>query len=132
MRPKSVTLDPALVEARLVALMAQLGRPQPDACCAGAAGSEFPAGKRLLEDLLARLLPSTRVLVVHDTRLVLAASGLLDGRRATTHWRHVGKLAERYPAICVEPDVLYVDEGQVLTSAGTAAGIDLCLHIVRQ
>ncbi len=55
------TVDPALVEARLVALMAQLGRPQPDACCAGAAGSEFPAGKRLLEDLLARLLPSTRV-----------------------------------------------------------------------
>ena len=73
------TVDPALVEARLVALMAQLGRPQPDACCAGAAGSEFPAGKRLLEDLLARLLPSTRVLVVHDTRLVLAASGLESG-----------------------------------------------------
>lgn len=68
------TVDPALVEARLGALIAQLGRPQPAACCAGAAGSEFPAGKRLLEDLLARLLPGTKVLVVHDARLILAAA----------------------------------------------------------
>jgi len=63
---------------------------------------------------------------------VLAAAGLLDGKRATTHWRYVDKLRARYPRIDVEPDVLYVDEGSVLTSAGSAAGIDLCLHVVRR
>ncbi len=62
---------------------------------------------------------------------VLAAAGLLDGRRATTHWMHTDKLAREYPAVRVDPKVLYVDEGDVLTSAGTAAAIDLCLHLVR-
>ena len=62
---------------------------------------------------------------------VLAAAGVLDGRRATTHWRYTAALARRYPQIEVDPDVLYVDEGPVLTSAGSAAGLDLCLHIVR-
>jgi AraC family transcriptional activator FtrA len=61
----------------------------------------------------------------------LAAAGILDGRRATTHWMDTDDLARRYPEVHVEPDVLYVDEGQVLTSAGTASGIDLALHIVR-
>jgi transcriptional regulator GlxA family with amidase domain len=61
----------------------------------------------------------------------LAAAGILDGRVATTHWMDTGDLARRYPHVQVEPDVLYVDEGQVLTSAGTASGIDLALHIVR-
>jgi AraC family transcriptional regulator, transcriptional activator FtrA len=55
----------------------------------------------------------------------------IDGRRATTHWMHAKALAARYPDIEVDPDVLYVDEGAVMTSAGTAAGIDLCLHVVR-
>src|SRR5262249_27733627 len=54
------------------------------------------------------------------------------GRRATTHWRYTAELARQYPDIGVEPDVLYVDEGSVLTSAGSAAGLDLCLHIVRR
>jgi N-acetylglucosamine kinase-like BadF-type ATPase len=67
------------VEARLAALIAQVREPQPVACCAGAAGSEFAAGKRLLEGLLARLLPGTRVLVVHDARLILAAAGADSG-----------------------------------------------------
>jgi AraC family transcriptional regulator, transcriptional activator FtrA len=62
---------------------------------------------------------------------VLAEAGLLDGRRATTHWRFASRLQERYPRVRVDPEVLYVDDGQVLTSAGTAAGIDLGLHIVR-
>jgi AraC family transcriptional activator FtrA len=62
----------------------------------------------------------------------LAATGLLDRKRVTTHWLHSDRLASRYPAVHVDPDVLYVDEGRVLTSAGSAAGIDLCLHIVRR
>ena len=63
---------------------------------------------------------------------VLAATGLLSGRRATTHWMHADRLAEQYPDIDVDPSVLYVDEGDILTSAGTAAGIDMCLHVVRK
>ena len=63
---------------------------------------------------------------------VLAAAGLLDGRRATTHWRYADKLARRYPAIEVLPDDLYVDSGQVITSAGSAAGLDMLLHLVRR
>jgi AraC family transcriptional activator FtrA len=63
---------------------------------------------------------------------VLAHAGLLDGRRATTHWMYADLMAAMFPAVRVDPAVLYVDEGQVLTSAGTAAGIDLCLHMVRQ
>ncbi|WP_433306447.1 helix-turn-helix domain-containing protein [Actinoplanes sp. CA-030573] len=62
---------------------------------------------------------------------VLAAAGLLDGRRATTHWLYADALAARYPSIEVDPDVLYVDDGSVLTSAGKAAALDLCLHLVR-
>jgi transcriptional regulator GlxA family with amidase domain len=73
-----------------------------------------------------------RVMSVCTGAFLLAAAGLLDGRRATTHWRYAQQLADRYPDITVDPDVLYVDEGQVLTSAGTAAGIDLCLHVVRR
>ncbi|MFI0963922.1 helix-turn-helix domain-containing protein [Streptomyces sp. NPDC021080] len=62
---------------------------------------------------------------------VLAAAGLLDGRRATTHWAHTRALADRHPRVTVDPDVLYVDDGGVLTSAGKAAAMDLCLHLVR-
>ncbi|MFJ7965852.1 helix-turn-helix domain-containing protein [Streptomyces sp. NPDC096324] len=62
---------------------------------------------------------------------VLAAAGLLDGRRATTHWAHTRALAARHPRVRVDPDVLYVDDGDVLTSAGKAAAMDLCLHLVR-
>lgn len=62
---------------------------------------------------------------------VLAEAGLLDGRRATTHWAYANDFARRYPAVRVEPDVLYVEDGSVLTSAGTAAGLDCCLHMVR-
>jgi len=61
-----------------------------------------------------------------------AACGLLDGKQATTHWRYTARLQQEYPNIIVNPDVLYIDEGTLLTSAGSAAGIDLCLHIVRK
>jgi len=63
---------------------------------------------------------------------VLAEAGLLDGRRATTHWRWAAHFAQHYPQVRLDPDVLYIDEGDVLTSAGTAAGIDCCLHVLRQ
>lgn len=63
---------------------------------------------------------------------VLAATGLLDGRTATTHWRYVAPLSQRFPRVTFSPDVLYVDEGDILTAAGSAAGIDLCLHLVRK
>src|SRR5215475_2863283 len=62
---------------------------------------------------------------------VLAAAGLLDGRPATTHWNCADELARRYPAVRLDLSVLYIDDGDVLTSAGTTAGIDLCLHMVR-
>ena len=63
---------------------------------------------------------------------VLAAAGVLDGKRATTHWKYAPALASRYPRIRVEPNALYVDEGQVITSAGSAAGLDMLLHLVRR
>jgi AraC family transcriptional regulator, transcriptional activator FtrA len=73
-----------------------------------------------------------RCLSICSGVFVLAAAGLLKGRRATTHWRHVPELKAMYPDIVVEEDVLYVDEGNVITSAGSAAGIDACLHLVRR
>src|SRR5206468_6223547 len=72
-----------------------------------------------------------RVVSVCTGAFALAAAGLLDGRRATTHWMHADALAERFPAVEVDPNVLYVDEGDGMTPAGTAAGIDLLLHVVR-
>jgi transcriptional regulator GlxA family with amidase domain len=72
-----------------------------------------------------------RVLSHCTGAFVLAAAGLLDGLRATTHWMYAAELAARYPDVKVDPGVLYVDEGQVITSAGTAAGIDACLHVLR-
>ncbi|MFD0266152.1 helix-turn-helix domain-containing protein [Streptomyces sp. NPDC127106] len=72
-----------------------------------------------------------RVVSLCTGAFVLAAAGLLDGLRATTHWAHTGELARRHPGVTVDPDVLYVDNGSVLTSAGKAAAMDLCLHLVR-
>jgi AraC family transcriptional regulator, transcriptional activator FtrA len=86
--------------------------------------------KQLIEILRRAHARGARLISICSGVFVLAATGLLNGRRATTHWRHVDALRSRYPGIRVEPDVLYIDEGTILTSAGSAAGIDLCLHIV--
>jgi AraC family transcriptional regulator, transcriptional activator FtrA len=74
----------------------------------------------------------SRIVSLCTGAFALAEAGLLDGRRATTHWTDCAGLAQRYPRVQVDPGVLFVDEGSVLTSAGSAAGIDLCLHVVRQ
>ena len=91
---------------------------------------ERPDGA-VLEALAASAARGARIVSLCLGAFVLAAAGLLDGRRATTHWPHCAALAEAYPQISVVPDVLYIDEGSVLTSGGVAAGIDLCLHLVR-
>src|SRR5437879_3268374 len=95
-------------------------------------GIDEPPPERLLIALRRAHGRGARLVSICSGVFVLAATGLLDGRRATTHWRYAAKLAQKYPQIRVEPDVLYVDESDILTSAGSAAGIDLCLHIVRR
>ena len=86
---------------------------------------------RLVRALRQAHARGARLVSICSGAFVLAGAGLLDGRRAATHWRYAALLARRYPRVEVAPDVLYVDDGDVLTSAGTAAGIDLCLHLVR-
>jgi len=87
------------------------------------------------EDVLGALREAhqrgARIVSLCTGAFVLAAAGLLDGRRATTHWSSAERLARQYPDVTVDPKVLYVDDGDILTSAGSAASIDLCLHIVR-
>ncbi|MER6623169.1 MULTISPECIES: GlxA family transcriptional regulator [unclassified Streptomyces] len=85
-----------------------------------------------LADALARIRPGTRLASICTGVYVLAAAGYLDGRPATTHWADSERLQRLFPRIEVDPDVLFVDDGDILTSAGVAAGIDLCLHIVRR
>jgi transcriptional regulator GlxA family with amidase domain len=82
----------------------------------------------VLRDAHAR---GSRIVSLCTGAFALADAGLLDGRRATTHWTECGELARRYPRVSVDPRVLFVDEGDILTSAGSAASIDLCLHVVR-
>ena len=91
-----------------------------------------PVPEDLKEELLRARRRGARILSICSGSFALADTGLLDGRRATTHWRYIDAFAERFPRIRVERDVLYVDEGDLLTSAGSAAGIDLCLHLIRR
>ncbi|MFG3200865.1 GlxA family transcriptional regulator [Streptomyces sp. NPDC048192] len=86
----------------------------------------------VVEALLAAHARGTRLAAISTGAFALAATGLLDGRRATTHWHYSRALAAKHPLIRVDEDVLFVDEGSVLTSAGAASGIDLCLHILRK
>ncbi len=90
-----------------------------------------PPESTVIDALRAAAARGARVISVCTGAFALAAAGLLDGRRATTHWQDADELARRYPAVDVDPDVLYIDSGQIMTSAGVAAGIDLCLHIIR-
>ncbi|MDF2823808.1 MAG: transcriptional regulator containing an amidase domain and an AraC-type DNA-binding domain [Mycobacterium sp.] len=85
----------------------------------------------LVEALTAARDRGARLVSICSGAFALAAAGVLDGRKATTHWIYVDLLQQRYPAVEVDPAPLYVDAGDVLTSAGCAAGLDLCLHIVR-
>ena len=87
---------------------------------------------QVLSALQAAADSGTRIAAMCVGAFTLAAAGLLDGRRATTHWQFAGELAGRYPDIDVDRSVLFVDEGPVLTSAGVASGLDLCLHLIRQ
>jgi transcriptional regulator GlxA family with amidase domain len=90
-----------------------------------------PPPEELLDGLRQARDRGVRLLSVCSGAFVLAAAGILDGKRATTHWMHAAELARRYPKVRVDPKVLYVDADGVMTSAGTAAGIDLMLHVVR-
>ncbi|MGW0769076.1 GlxA family transcriptional regulator [Streptomyces sp. NPDC002676] len=81
---------------------------------------------------LAQIRPGTRLVSICTASFVLAAAGLLDGRPATTHWIHTERFRKQYPRTPLDPDVLYVDDDDVLTSAGAAAGMDLCLHLIRR
>lgn len=103
-----------------------------------AVGGPGPAGRperapdeRVLE-LVRAAAAGGRVVAICTGAFVLGAAGVLDGRRATTHWAHAHRFRRRFPQVDLQPDVLFVDDGDVLTSAGVAAGIDLCLHLVRR
>lgn len=88
--------------------------------------------EEVLELLRESLERGARVMSVCSGAFALAEAGILDGRKATTHWRHSAELAAAYPGVKVDEDVLYVQDGNVITSAGTAAGVDAALHLVRQ
>ena len=89
-------------------------------------------GAELLTALQVAHRRGTRLLSICTGAYVLAAAGLLDGRSATTHWRFTADFRKRFPLVGLKPDVLYVEDGNIITSAGSAAGIDACLHVVRK
>jgi AraC family transcriptional regulator, transcriptional activator FtrA len=93
---------------------------------------DAPVPNALIAALRDAHAAGARILSLCSGAFVLAAAGLLDERNATTHWRYAGQLVQRYPQVRFVPDVLYVDDGRVLTAAGSAAGLDLCLHLVRR
>ncbi len=87
---------------------------------------------KLIQRLIRARDRGVRFLTICSGVFVLAYAGFLDNRRATTHWIYADRLQKQFPKINVDPDVLYIDEGQYVTSAGSAAGLDMCLHVVRQ
>lgn len=97
----------------------------------GATPSLVAGQTAALDALRASHAAGARVMSICTGAFVLAQAGLLDGRRATTHWGYAAEFAARYPQVELDPDVLYIDDGDVMTSAGLQAGMDLCLHVVR-
>ena len=95
-------------------------------------GRADPAPVEVVRALRRAHRRGARILTLCSGAFLAAQAGLLDGLPATTHWMYARELAERFPSVDVQPDVLYVDAGQIMSAAGTAAGIDLCLHVVRQ
>lgn len=114
-----VEAGPAAIAAADTVVVPGYGRPE-----------ESPP-EEVLDALREAAGRGARTVAICTGAFALAHAGLLDGRRATTHWASAAALAAAFPLVDVDPDVLFVDEGRVLTSAGVAAGIDLCLHIVR-
>lgn len=100
--------------------------------CEGWRQSQRRSDDQVAPELQRAHARGARIMALCTGAFVLAEAGLLDGRPATTHWMCAAELADQYPTVEVDPEVLYVDDGDILTSAGTAAGIDLCLHVVRQ
>jgi transcriptional regulator GlxA family with amidase domain len=98
----------------------------------GCADPTAPIPVEVLDALRGAADNGTRIASICAGAFILAATGRLDGRRATTHWVAAALLAARHPEVDVDPDVLYVDNGQFLTSAGAAVGLDLCLHMIRR
>jgi len=98
----------------------------------GVSDVQKPSEPTLLDALRKASDKGARIASICSGAFVLAEAGLLDGLRATTHWRGAEELAARYPRVQVEADVLFIDNGKILTSAGVASGIDLCLHIIRR
>ncbi|MFF8277945.1 helix-turn-helix domain-containing protein [Streptomyces lateritius] len=97
----------------------------------GVADVRRPVSPTVLNALRDACARGARVVSICGGAFALAAAGLLDGKEATTHWRYARLLQERHPEVKVDASVLYVDNGSVITAAGTAAGIDVCLHLVR-
>jgi transcriptional regulator GlxA family with amidase domain len=98
----------------------------------GHGGDPSDTPQEALEALRAAAREGVRILSICIGSFILAEAGILDGLRATTHWVAAAEMARRYPAVHLDPNVLYVDNGQILTSAGAAAGLDLCLHVIRR
>jgi len=98
----------------------------------GVADERATVGEPILAALRAAAERGARMASICTGAFILGQAGLLAGRRATTHWRSIDEFRRQFPDVLVEPDVLYVDEGELVTSAGVAAGIDLCLHLVRR
>ncbi|MFD1715643.1 GlxA family transcriptional regulator [Amnibacterium flavum] len=125
----------AAADADLIAIPAY-SVPRGERSTAGlASGERFTSGgfdERVLDLIRSTAARGAYVLSVCSGAFQLAEAGVLDGRRATTHWMYADKLATRYPAIEVDPDVLFVEDENIVTGAGTAAGIDAALHIVRK
>ncbi|QGK70112.1 helix-turn-helix domain-containing protein [Allosaccharopolyspora coralli] len=119
----SVEHGPELLDrADTVVVLASYGAGEPEN-----SGTLHPA----LQATVDRIGVRTRLASICTGAFVLAAAGLLDGKRATTHWHATDRFRSLFPAVSLDPDVLYVDEGRILTSAGEASGIDLCLHLIR-